>query len=75
MQKKTDKVRALVKAGDYRAALSISSKFRILAPDDKKALVLAHECHHSPQFYSQLGFNPEELKQRGVETLKRLWSS
>ena len=39
MIKKTDKVRALVAQGQYQAALSIASKFRLLKPDDKKALV------------------------------------
>lgn len=73
MIKKTDKVRALVAQGQYQAALSIASKFRLLKPDDKKALVLAHECHHSADFYRQIGFDPDKLKQKGIETLNRLY--
>jgi len=75
MIKKTDKVRALVQAGNYQAALRIASKFRLLTREDKKALVMAHECHHSPDFYAQLGLNPDKLKQHGVEILKRLWGN
>ena len=73
MVKKTDRVRDFVKAGNFQAALRIAAKFRMLSKDDKKALVMAHECQHSPEFYVQVGMNPDELKQKGIAVLMRLY--
>ncbi|QMT41258.1 hypothetical protein [Neisseria shayeganii] len=71
--KKTDQVRALVAQRDYAGALRIASKFRMLAADDKKALVMAHECRHSPDFYRQLGLDTDALQQKGITVLQRLY--
>lgn len=73
MIRKTDLVKSYIEKGDYLAALRIASKFRILSKQDKTDLVRAFECYSNPHFYQQLGFNTEELKQTGIETLKRLW--
>lgn len=73
MIKKTDLVKAHIAKGEWQSALRIASKFRILSKQDKTDLARAFECYHNAQFYQQLGFCPESLKQRGIDTLIRLW--
>lgn len=73
MIRKTDLVKSYVKQGDWKAALRIASKFRMLSKQDKTDLVRAFECYSNPNFYQQLGFDPEQLKQTGIATLIRLW--
>lgn len=73
MIKKTDLVKQYIKKGDWKSALKIASRFRILSKQDKKDLVRAHESIHNPQLYQQMGFNPSELQDRGINVLNRLW--
>lgn len=70
---KTEIVKTLVAQGDWKAALKIASRFKVLTKSDKADLVRAFECYNYPDFYIQLGFNPEQVKEQGVNVLKKLW--
>ena len=73
MIKKIDLVKQHIQRGEWQSALKITSKFRMLSKQDKKDLVRAHESIHNPNLYKQLGFNPEDLKKRGIHVLNKLW--
>lgn len=73
MIRKTDLVKKYVANNEWLAALRIASKFNMLSRSEKKDLVRAFECHHNPLFYEQLGFDPEELKKKGIATLQKLY--
>ena len=74
MERKSDKVRQLVKAGEYKKALAIAKKFVIgISKDEQSAMTRAYECMNYPQFYCQLGIDPEGAINEGVAVLKRLY--
>jgi len=68
-------VKELVWAGEYMGALSIAHKFKILKPEDKKALEQCYGAHKNPDFYRQLGLNIQHLKDEGVRVLLELWGN
>ena len=70
-EKKSDTVRRLVAAGDYKKALSIVKGFRLGIPgEDIGLMTRAYECITNPGFYSQLGINPEAAIADGIGILK-----
>lgn len=74
LERKSDIVRNLVAAGNYRKALSIAKDFRLgFTKEDKKVLVRAHECFAHPGWYKQLGINEDEAKEAGIELLKKVY--
>ena len=56
-------------AGDWTKALAIASKFQELG-DHRAAITRAHECITRPDFYKQLGRDPEACIAAGIEALK-----
>ncbi len=72
--KKIDRLRGLMRAGDWRAALALAASFPRLG-DDAAAIVRAHEAHAHPRFYQSLGRDVEALKSAGVEALQRKYGA
>lgn len=74
MERKSDVVRRLVQAGEYKKALAIAKKFVIgIDKADQTDMVRAHECMVYRQFYCQIGIDPDEAIEKGVAVLKRLY--
>lgn len=71
---KTDKVRKLVADENYLEALKITKTFRMLKPADKTDLQRAYEASVRPDFYRQIGKNPDSLIAQGIEVLKKLYT-
>jgi hypothetical protein len=67
---KTDKIRAAWAAGDRIAALRIAARF-FDRSDATKAFKRGMDAHNSPQFYRQLGKDPELLLRTALELLAR----
>jgi len=71
---KTNAVRSLVAAGDYRKALGIVKGFRLgLSAEALNKLKLAYECMVHPAFYEQLGTDTAEAIAEGIQVLKELY--
>lgn len=68
---KTAKAVQAFQQGLKKEALRIAQTFRIgLSTDERKALSLGYECLVRPDFYRQLGKNPEQLIARAEEVFK-----
>lgn len=74
MLKKIDLLINAMKLEDWKKSLSISAKFHDLG-EYKADIVRAHEAIHHPDFYKQIGKNPEKLIQIGIKALKIRYSS
>lgn len=74
-EKKSDRVRRLVAAGEYKAALRIAKDFRLgISPEDSDAMIRGFECMGtSPEFYKSIGFDAEGCVKRGIEVLVSLY--
>ena len=76
MISKTEKVKQLVKNGEYQKALSLARTFRFWSNDqDKKTIQLAAEVRKNSSFYTQIGKDVEAEYQKGVETITRLYGA
>lgn len=74
MERKSDKVRRLVAAGDYKEALRIAKGFKLgISEEDSDDMVRGFESMAFPRFYHSIGMDPSALIQKGIETLKRLY--
>lgn len=74
MKKKSDMVRELVAAGDYKKALSIAKGFKIgFTKEEQSTMTRAHECMVHPGFYSQLGIDEVKAIEAGIEIIKRAY--
>lgn len=74
MERKSDKVRRLVSAGEYKAALSIAKGFRLgISREDHDMMLRGYECMVHPGFYRQLGYDEAEEARKGVETVRKLY--
>jgi len=70
---KASKVRELVKAEDYKAALQGAKDFRIGVSEEQRSVMRrAYECMVHPEFYRQIGKNIEECIQAGVAVLQEV---
>lgn len=65
---KLAQVRAAMRVGDWRRALSIAAKFEELGPQ-RTAIIRAHEAYEHPRFYEQLGTDLASLKSEGKRAL------
>lgn len=75
-EKKSDVVRRLVAAGEYRKALSIAKDFRLgISRDEQNAMRLAYECMVWPDFYRQVGRDVGHEISTGVTVLVRLYGA
>lgn len=76
MKKKSDMVRELVAAGDYKKALSIAKGFKIgFTKEEQSTMTRAHECMVHPGFYSQLGIDEEKVIEAGIEIIRRAYGN
>ena len=75
LEKKSDKVRRLVAAGEYKAALSIAKDFRLgIEAEDRNAMKRGYECMvTSPAFYRSIGFDVDGCVKKGIEVLVRIY--
>ncbi len=68
-ERKIDKLAAHMRSGNWQAALSLAAKFPRLGAH-AAVIRRAHEATQQPAFYRQIGMDPEQLVQAGVEALK-----
>lgn len=68
MQTKLSLVIAAWRAGDKAKALSIAAKFPQLGPQ-KERITRGHQARLRPEFYSELGMNPDELYADALKAL------
>lgn len=64
METKLSQVAAAAAAGDWQRAFSIAAKFPRLG-EEKRDIVRAHEALLRPQFYRELGQDPEAIIEHG----------
>lgn len=74
METKNAKVRRLVSCGDYKQALQICKDWDYENPSHREALRLGYDCLMYPDFYKQLGRNPESEYAKAIEVLKLVYS-
>lgn len=71
---KTRQAVALFLQGKVKEALKIAGTFRIgLTKDQQATLKRGYECMHNPQFYQQLGKDPEECQRQACELFRSKW--
>ena len=74
MATKTDQVKVHLAVGDYRGALRVASKFRMLG-EHKLAVQQAWSALNSADFYRQIGKDPDALVAAGVQALQQMYGS
>lgn len=72
MKNKSEEVRNLLKEGNFDKALSIGKTFRRGEKNLIDAIQRGWDASRNPVFYNQLGMNPQELYEKGVQSLKLL---
>ena len=76
MERKSDAVRRLVAAGDFKAALRIAKDFRLgIAKEDSDDMKRGYECMVHPAFYQSIGIDHRQTALKGVETVQRLYGT
>lgn len=74
MERKSDKVRRLVREGQYKAALGIVKGFRLgITPVQSSIFVLAYESMVHEQFYRQLGQDTKQNVRQGIDLLIQMY--
>lgn len=68
MQSKLSKLANAYKSGNYREALRIAARFHELG-DQKEAITRAWAAIQNPEFYIELGYNPDELERIGIKAI------
>jgi hypothetical protein len=68
MVTKSAKIRAAIAANDWPLALRLAARLPRL-DQHGPAIKRAHECSHNPDFYRQLGRDPEALVAAGKAAL------
>lgn len=72
MESKTDKVIKLLQEGNFDKALQIGKTFRRGEKHLIDAIQRGWDASRNPVFYNQLGMNPQELYEKGIQSLKLL---
>jgi hypothetical protein len=74
MVSKSDTVRELVAAGEYKRALRLSKDFRLgIGAEDTSKLRLAYESMVHTAFYQELGINTAAAITEGIQVLQALY--
>ncbi|MBR3973014.1 MAG: hypothetical protein IKJ99_03570 [Oscillospiraceae bacterium] len=74
MERKTDRVRSLVAAGEYREALRIAKDFHIgISRTESDLMKRGYECIVHPEFYKSIGVDVDRTVRLGVAALKCLY--
>lgn len=69
-KQKTEILIELMRAQDWKAALSLGSTFKAgFDTSERATLKRAHEAHHNARFYLQLKRCPEAMKAAGIAIL------
>jgi hypothetical protein len=71
MKTKTQQIKDLFSIGDDRGAVMIAARFPRLG-DYKADILRAREAFLRPANYEAMGYNIEELKQKGIISLRLL---
>ena len=74
METKNAKVRRLVKEGQYKKALGICKDWVYENPHHREILRLGYECLLYPEFYKQLGHDPEYCYAHAVSVLVEVYT-
>lgn len=74
MERKTDRVRSLVAAGDYKEALRIAKDFHLgISKFESDLMKRGYECLVHPEFYKSLGVDIDRTVRLGIATVKCLY--
>lgn len=74
MESKTDRVRNLVAAGDYKEALRIAKDFHLgISKFESDLMKRGYECLVHPDFYKGLGVDIDRTVRLGIATVKCLY--
>lgn len=75
METKTDKVRRLVKSKYYKEALGICKDWiHPISKEESDTLRRGYECYHYPDFYKQLGYDPDSEINKAINILCKLYN-
>lgn len=76
MERKTERIRSLVAAGDYKAALRIAKDFRLgISKTESDLMKRAYECMTHPDFYKSIGADVDRIVRLGIATVKCLYGT
>lgn len=74
MERKSDMVRRLVAAGEYKKALSIAKDFRLgISKEQRSLMARAYECLVHPSFYTSIGIDLSQAIQEGITVVTELY--
>lgn len=74
MERKSDRVRSLVAAGDYKEALRIAKDFRLgISRTESDLMKRGYECIVHPEFYKSIGVDVDRTVGLGIAALKCLY--
>ena len=74
LERKSDRVRRLIREGEYKAALRIAKDFRLgLSKEQSDSLIRGYECMTNPRFYDSIGVDIAGTVEKGLETLLNLY--
>ena len=74
MERKTERVRSLVAAGDYKEALRIAKDFHLgISRTESDLMKRGYECIVHPEFYKSIGVDVDRTVRLGVAALKCLY--
>ncbi len=73
-ERKSDRVRRLIREGDYKAALRIAKDFRLgISKEQSDDMIRGYECMTNPRFYVSIGVDIARTVEKGLETLLSLY--
>lgn len=73
-ERKSDRVRRLIREGDYKAALRIAKDFRLgISKEQSDNMIRGYECMTNPRFYVSIGVDIARTVEKGLETLLSLY--
>lgn len=75
MESKNEKVRRLVARGEYKQALQICKEWNYEDPSHREILRLGYECLMYPDFYTQIGYDPDIRYKDAIEVLHKVYST
>jgi hypothetical protein len=68
---KAKDVRLLIEQGEYKKALSGAKDFHIgVTREQRSVMARGYECMIHPDFYRQIGKNPDECIQAGIAVMR-----
>lgn len=73
LESKRAQVERLVASGDYKKALQICKEWNYSNPTYCGQLRLGYECLMYPDFYRQLGRDPDEEYNKAVDILRKVY--